>query len=350
MENDTMRIPFGEILYLNREDVIASGGLDMVSSISQIETMLALFDRDECVDPPKSVLRWSDDPNIENTRGRINFLSGYVGGDINALGMKWIGSFPSNKTNLNLPRATAIVVLNDADTGIPIAFMEGSVISSTRTAAITGVAVKHLAPRNTKIIGMIGAGVLSKAHLLMLHEVLDDIETIQLYNPTRRNGEKLKDEIEKLTGINVRLVDSARAAFDGSDIALTATTTHDPIVQKDWIKPGMLTIQFAGHEFSFDAVSRADKIVCDDWNALKHRAIMTPAKMYEAGKLSDADIYADLGAIVTGRKNGRENDNEIIHFASVGMGLSDVALAAMIYQNALDLDLGTRLPLWNNPD
>lgn len=345
-----MKIPFGEILYLNREDVIASGGLDIVSAVSQIETMLALFDRHECVDPPKSVLRWSDDPNVENTRGRINFLSGYVGGEINALGMKWVGSFPSNKINLNLPRATAIVVLNDADTGIPIAFMEGSVISATRTAAITGVAIKHLAPRNTKRIGMIGAGVLSKAHLVMMHEVLDDIEIIQLYNPTRRNGEKLKNEIEKLTGINVRLVDSARAAFDGSDIALTATTTNNPIVQKDWVKPGMLTIQFAGHEFSFDAVSRADKIVCDDWNGLKHRAIMTPAKMYEAGKLSDADIYANLGAIVTGRKRGRESDEEIIHFASVGMGLSDVALAAMIYQNALNLELGTRLPLWNNLD
>jgi len=343
-----MEIPFGEMLYLKQEDVIAAGGQDMLAAVAQMERMLTLFDNKDCVDPPKSVLRWSDDPKVENTRGRINFLSAYAGGDINALGMKWIGSFPNNKKTLNLPRATALIVLNDPDTGIPIAIMEGSVISATRTAAMTGVAVKCLARSNSKVIGVIGAGVLSKAHLHVLDALLDKIEVIKLYNPTYANGVKLKNEVEAETGLRVSLVDSAEAAFKGSDIVLTATTAHEPIVHSDWLSPGMLSIQIAGHEYSFNSVAKADKIVCDDWEGLKHRGIMTPAKMFEAGLLKDENIHANLGEIITGKKIGRKNDDEHIHFATVGMGLSDVAIAAMVYQRALKLDIGVRLPLWGN--
>lgn len=343
-----MGVPFGDILYLTQKDVIAAGGLDMRSAVNQIERMLALFDNKDCIDPPKSVLRWSDDPKIENTRGRINFLSAYAGGDINSLGMKWIGSFPNNRKALNKPRATALIILNDPDTGVPIAIMEGSVISSTRTAAMTGVAIKHLARPNSKIIGMIGAGVLSKAHLLVLNEMLDEIESIQLFNRTYENGVKLKTEIETETNLRVTLVDSSEAAFKNADIVLTSTTTHTPIVHSDWLKPGMLSIQYAGHEYSYDSVSKADKIVCDDWEGLKHRAIMTPAKMYVEGLLKDENIHADLGAIVTGRKPGRENDEEHIHFASVGMGLSDVAIASMVYQRALEQNIGKQLSLWGD--
>lgn len=127
-----MKTKLGEILYLSQQDVIAAGGLDMSAAVSQMELALFLFDKGECVHPSKSILRWSDDPNVENTRGRINFLSAYVGGSINALGMKWIGSFPNNRGTVKLPRATAIIVLNDPETGVPLAVLEGSIISADR--------------------------------------------------------------------------------------------------------------------------------------------------------------------------------------------------------------------------
>ncbi len=344
-----MKTNFGEMLYLKREDVIAAGGNDMLAAIAQTERMLTLFENSDCIVPPKAVLRWSDDPKVENTKGRVNFLSAYAGGDIDVLGMKWIGSFPNNKTALNLPRATALIILNDPVTGIPIAIMEGSVISATRTAAMTGVAIKYLARSDSKVVGIIGAGVLSKAHIHVLHALFENIERIQLYNPTRANAVKLKAEIEAELGFQITLVDTPDLAFNGSDITLTATTTHDPIVHSGWLAPGMLSIQIAGHEYSFDAVKKADKIVCDDWEGLKHRGIMSPAKMYQAGLLKDEDIYANLSEIVTGKKPGRKDQNEHIHFATVGMGLSDVAIAAMVYQRALEHNIGIRIPLWDKP-
>lgn len=342
-----MKLPFGEMLYLKQEDVIAAGGKDLALAMNQTEDMLKLFENKECIDPPKSVLRWSEDPNIENSKGRINFLSAYVGGKIDSLGMKWIGSFPNNRLTSDLPRATALIILNDPNTGIPIAIMEGSIISATRTAAVTGVAMKYLARKDSRVIGIVGAGVLSKAHLLVANEVLDKVDEIKLYNPTRENAVKLKDSIEEITGISVTLTNTAEQAFKDSDIVMTATTTHSPIVRSEWLKPGMLSIQFAGHEYDFNAIAKADKIVCDDWHGLKHRAIMSPAKMYEQGLLTDQDIYANLGEIVSGKKKGRESEKEHIHFATVGMGISDVAIAAMVYQKALSLNIGQRLSLWD---
>ena len=214
---------------------------------------------------------------------------------------------------------------------------------------MTSVAVKYLARPESSTVGIIGAGVQSRTHLMMLNEVLPNIEVARLYNRTPSHSVALKSEMEERLGIHIKIVDSAEAAVRDSDIVLTATTTHDPIVRGDWLGPGMLSIQLAGHECTFDVISRADKIVCDDWEGVKHRAIMTPAKMYEAGLLKDEDIHANLGAVVNGRKTGREHSEEHIHFAAMGMGVSDVAMAALVYERAMAADLGKRLPLWDHP-
>jgi N-[(2S)-2-amino-2-carboxyethyl]-L-glutamate dehydrogenase len=342
-------LELGEVLYLDQQDVIAAGGLDMSAAVRHMEVAQSLFDQGECINPDKSVLRWSEDPNVENERGRVNFLSAYVGGAVDSLGMKWVGSFPHNRVTGNLPRATALIVLNDPDTGVPIALMEGSIISAVRTAAVAGVAVKHLARPDSRVIGLIGAGVQCRTHLMVLNEVLEDIEEVRVFNRTRANAQKLKTEMEERLGLNIRIVDTPEDAIRGTDIPITATTVHDPIMRGEWLGPGMLSIQFAGHECTYDVVTGADKLVCDDWEGLKHRGIMTPARMYQEGLLRDEDVHGNIGAVAGGRIPGRESDDEHIHFASVGMGVSDVAIAAMIYQRAIADGIGNRLRLWDKP-
>ena len=105
-----------DFLYLSQEDVLKCDVLDMSKALPRIELALSVFDRGDCVDPPKSVLRWGDDPNAENTKGRVNFLSAYLGGEIDALGMKWIAGFPMNRGTTDFPRATALIILNDPRT------------------------------------------------------------------------------------------------------------------------------------------------------------------------------------------------------------------------------------------
>jgi 2,3-diaminopropionate biosynthesis protein SbnB len=338
----------GEFLYLDQQDVIDADGLNMPRAIERVEMAVSLMHAGDAVDPPKSVLRWSEDPDMEAVRGRVNFLSAYLGGDINALGMKWVGSYPTNRAS-GLPRATALIILNDPASGFPIALMEASVISAMRTGAISGIAAKYLARRDAAIVGIIGTGVQSRTQLLALSSVLPELAEVRVYNRTRANAERFVAEMEARTGRPITIVDRPEAAVRGADVALVATTANVPLIRGAWLAPGMLTIQFSGDECDHEVIRGADKLVCDDWEAVKHRGITTPAVMHGLGLLDDADVHANLGDIVNGAKPGRESTDERIHFAAIGMGISDVALASMVYETAVAKGIGTTLKLWEEP-
>jgi 2,3-diaminopropionate biosynthesis protein SbnB len=343
-----MRSQPGTFLYLDQEDVVRAGALDMARAIDRVELALSLLEEGDCVDPPKSVLRWSEDPEMESIRGRINFLSAYLGGPIDSVGMKWIGSFPSNRER-GIPRATALIILNDPATGVPVALMEGSIISAIRTGAMTGVAAKYLARPDTSSVGIIGTGVQSRTQLLALCAVLESIREVKIYNRTRETAVRFATEMGARTGKSITIVDSPEDAVRGLDLALVATTAHQPLMKGAWLSPGMLTVQFSGHECDFEVIHRAQKIVCDQWETVKHRGITTPAIMHSQGKLDDSAIYADLGEIVTGKKPGRESPDELIHFAAIGLGVNDVAVASMVFDTATKMGIGTPLSLWKSP-
>ena len=338
----------GEFLYLDQQDVIAADGLNMPRAIERVEKAVALMHAGDAVDPPKSVLRWSDDPEMEAVRGRINFLSAYLGGEIGALGMKWVGSFPTNRAR-GLPRASALIILNDPTTGFPMALMEGSLISAMRTGAISGIAAKYLARPDTSVVGIIGTGVQSRTQLLAICSVLPAVTEVRVFNRTRANAERFVAEMEARVGRAITIVDSPEAAVRGSDLALVATTAHVPLMRGAWLTPGMLTIQFSGDECDYDVIRGADKLVCDDWETVKHRGITTPAVMHREGLLQDSDVHANLGDLVNGTKPGREGRDERIHFAAIGMGISDVGLASMVYETAIARGVGTTLKLWDQP-
>lgn len=335
----------GTFLYLDQDDVIRAGALDMQRVIQRVELALSLLESGDVVDPPKSVLRWSEDPEVESTRGRVNFLSAYLGGDIDSVGMKWVGSFPANRDH-GLPRATALIILNDPRTGVPIALLEGAVISAARTGAMTGVAARYLARPDTSTVGIIGTGVQARTQLLALCAVLDNLSEVKVYNRTRETAGRFASEMQERTGRRITIVDTPEQAVRGLDLALVATTAHQPLMQGAWLAPGMLSVQFSGHECDFEVIRRADKIVCDQWETVKHRGITTPAVMHRQGLLDDSAIHADLQQIVAGTKPGRETRDELIHFAAIGLGVNDVAVASMVYETAKSMGLGTELSLW----
>ena len=234
-----MKTQPGEFIFLNQEDVLRSDVLDMPRAIARMEEALSLFDKGECIHPSKTVLRWSEDPNVENVKGRINFLSAYIGGSIDAVGMKWIASFPQNRDKHGLPRATALVVLNDPTNGLPIAVMEGSIISAVRTAAVTGTAVKYLARPKSSTIGIIGTGIQSRTQLLALTAVLKNIKEVKVFNRTKERALRFISEMEGRTGLNIRLVEKPEDAVRGSDLALVATTVHEPLMKGQWLNATM---------------------------------------------------------------------------------------------------------------
>ncbi|MCR4440769.1 MAG: hypothetical protein QHH10_01280 [Peptococcaceae bacterium] len=337
-----------EMLYLSQEDVKAAGALDMSVAVPTMEEVFKLHYRREYVLPPKCVLRWGD-VESESSRGRINAMPGWVGGNIGAVGIKWIASSPRNPFWHKLPRASAIIILNDPETLVPIAVMDGTVISASRTGANTGVAAKYLARPDSKTVGLIGAGVQNRTQLLALCYVLPEIEEVRIFDLDKNRASAFAREMGEWTGKKIEAVEWALDAVAGADVFVTATVTKEPVIKPSWIEKGVFYSHVGSHECEFETILKMDKIIVDDWAEIKHRGVESLALMYNAGLINDSAITAEIGMIAAGARPGRENRDEKIYFNTVGMGIEDVALASKVYQKALDLGLGQKLTLWDNP-
>lgn len=337
-----------DITFLSQEDVLAAGGLDMSLAVPTMEEVFRLHYKQDYVLPRKSVLRWGDHAS-EAVKGRINALPGSIGGDIQAVGIKWLGSSPQNPGRYNIPDANGVIILNDPETLAPMAIMDANVISAARTGANTAVAAKYLAKKDSAIVGLIGAGVQNRTQLLALHYVFPHLSEIRIYDINAERAEIFAQEMSAKIRKPVTVANSAAEAVSGADIYVTATVATQPIIKAEWLVPGVFYSHVGNHECEFEAIQKLDKIVVDSWEGVKHRQVGSLAIMYQAGLLTDAAIYAELGKIVSGDIPGRENDNEIIYLNTVGMGIEDVALAYKVLQRAREMKLGQPLRLWQEP-
>lgn len=336
-----------QFLYLDQEAVLSADVLNMRRAMAVVGEAQARFAKGEVREPPKIVLRNADTTESE-ILGRFNGLAASIGvPERSVVGMKWIASFPANR-QLQRPRATALIILNCPQTGIPLALMDGGLISAMRTGAMTGLGVRYLAPRPTRKIGIVGAGLQSRTQILGLWTELPDVEEIALFGRQISNAEAVAEDCRRRWTAPVHAVRTIEDALRDADVAVTVTTAQEPLVRAQHIKPGALTIQLAGHECEFAVIQQSDKIVADDWETVKQRGIMTPAIMHQQGLLRDDDVQANLGELILGTKSGREND-ERIHYCHMGMAVNDIALAWAVYETACERELGRNLPLWKEP-
>ena len=334
-----------EILFLNDREINTLAANDMAAVMKDVENVLSLLDKGDVMSPGKAVMRWGSTVEDENTLGRINAMAGYVGGEYNMAGIKWIGSGPMNYKK-GLPRASVIVVLNDPDTKLPVAISDGTTVSVKRTGAKGGLAVKYLAVENAETLTIFGAGAQSRGQLEACLLVRPSINKVYIYDIIHECAKAFAEEMTQKYGIAVNSVNEPANACKESDIIITVTLANEPIVHSQWIKTGALMINLADFEFSYDCVKMADKIVVDDWASIKSRKISTISLMYHDGLITDNDITAHLGEIINGKKTGRDNNNQIIYFNAVGMGIEDIAVVTRGYKKALTEGVGTRLTYW----
>ncbi len=172
-----------KFVYLSQEDVVAAGGTDMPAMVDVIERAFRVKAAGEVRMPPKVMITWADEPGTEEKHGRIMAMPAYVGGEFDVAGLKWIPSVPSNPERHGLPRANALVLLTDPATGLPLAVMDGTVVSAMRTGAVTGVAVRHLADPGAEVACLLGAGVLAHTQLAALRTVLGRLREVRVYDP-----------------------------------------------------------------------------------------------------------------------------------------------------------------------
>lgn len=334
-----------DILFMNDTTVNSLVADDMRLVMEDIEQCLSIFDKGDVINPTKCVMRWGKTPEDENTYGRINAMPGYIGGDINIAGIKWIGSGPQNYKK-GLPRASVTVILNDPDTKLPLAISDATTVSAKRTGAAGGLAVKYLARKDAKTILICGAGAQGRTQLEAALLVRPGIEKVYIYDLFLDRAQAFADEMSAKLGVAITPTATVEPAAREADIIVTVTLANEPFVEADWLKKGCLMVQMADFEVTYDCVRKASKIVCDTWEGIKHRKISPIALMYDEGLLKDEDIYCELGGIINGRKPGRENDDEIIYFNAVGMGIEDLCVVAHAYRLAKEQGKGIMLPFW----
>ena len=194
-------------LYLNRDEVVSLGGEDMALAVKDMEDLLVLREHGDVRVPDKVSMNFGKTIAEEKTLGRINAMPGYVGGDYQMAGIKWVGSNPGN-LKVGLPRASAITILNDPVTKFPLAIMDGTVISNTRTGAVGGVAVKYLAKQNARTMTVFGAGLIA---VYMLRAALigrPELETVYVYDLDETRSAAFAEEMSAETGKAVLAVNS----------------------------------------------------------------------------------------------------------------------------------------------
>ena len=332
-----------EFLYLSQEDVIAAGGLEMAETLRVVEKVFSMVDNGETVEPPTPMTNW----NLGEGQ-RIGSHYGGVGGDVNVAGIKWNTVNPMNPRKHNRPSITVLTILSDPQLGFPLAVMDGTLISARRTGAISGVAAKYLAREDSEVIGLIGAGVITRGQITALKEVLKNIKRVKVFDINTKRAEAFAREMGEELSLSMEVAGSAKETVVGSDVVAVATFgvgPADSYVEASWIKEGFLFNIMSSYDPKPEVIGQSDKVVVD---APVQRRSQAKLSYFQQAGVKDENVLF-LGEIINGKKPGRESEREKTYFKSWGMSVFDVAEAHRIYQRAKEKGIGQVLRLWQEP-
>jgi len=333
--------------FLSQDDVVAAGGTDMPAVIDVIEGAFRLKADGQVINPQKVMLTWSDEPGTQELHGRIMAMPAWVGGEWDVAGMKWIPSVPAN-LGRGLPRANALVLLSDRETGLPVAVMDGTVISAMRTGAVTGVAIRHLARPDARTAGLLGAGVLTRTQLMALASERPAIELARVYDPTTARTEALLAELTPSLPFAVAVARSECEACEGADVIIPSTLAVTPTIAKEWVPEGGLVVLVSSLDGPEDLHTVTDLLVVDDRDHEGTADTRYLRRLRDAG-IAAADAAVDLAEVVSGRHPGRTTPAQRIVCSPVGLGMDDVVTGAYVLRNARERGVGTALRLREEP-
>jgi ornithine cyclodeaminase/alanine dehydrogenase len=319
------------VLYLNRQDVERIDlGLDAI--IEALEAMFREKGEGRVEMPPKPGIHTRPDAFIHAMPAYIPSLE--------AAGVKWISGYPGNQAK-DLPYITGLLILNDPDTGVPTVIMDATWITAQRTGAATAVAARYLARPDSATAGILACGVQGRSNLRALACVFP-LQKAWAFDTHRPVAEAFATELSQELEIDIEVVDEPRVAVIAADLVVTSgpiLKEPTPVIDADWLAPGAFAcpVDFDSY-WTGAAFRQADKVATDDVGQLDYYRT--------AGYFGDTPApYADLGQIVAGHKPGRESDAERTMAINLGLALEDMATAMPLYERALELGIGTRLPL-----
>jgi ornithine cyclodeaminase/alanine dehydrogenase len=325
-----------EFRYLSQEDIL-SLNIPYINVIEAVREVMSAHGKGLCQVPPKIHV---------NTRKSsfLNAMPAYVNGNYEIAGLKWVAGYPANREK-GLPVTTGLMVLNDADTGHPLAVMDCRWITAIRTAAVAAITAQYCKVADTHAMTIIGAGEQGKWNARLMKMVIPSLKKIYIDDLCDSAIENyvaiMQPLIPDVEIIPIRPKEKLQSAIDDSQILITATQRGDkPIIYSEMLHKGMLGIPLESTAWEGKIYSRyADRFVCDDWDLVQ--------VYLRDGKYTDGlpEEYQLLGKIINGDAIGRANEEEFVIASSHGIALSDIATAKVIYDMAEKQNIGTVLPL-----
>ncbi len=307
--------------------------LDMDLALAAVREAFRAYGEARVNMPPKAYLTLAQG-DFRAMYGEIFLPEGHV------CGLKWVNVHPGNPLQ-GLPTVMAKVVLNDPETGLEWADMDGTFITNYRTGAAGGVAVEVLALPDSARLGVIGAGEQARTQIAAILKVRP-IQEIIICDCARARAQALRDEVASRYQVPVRLAPDSRETALASDILVTVTPSEVPLVMRDWVRPGThinaIGADAEGKQELDPEILKAARVVVDDWAQASHSGeINVPLSK---GDITPDMIYASLGEVVAGKKPGRQSPEEITVFDSTGLIIQDLSLGLAVFNRAKERGLG----------
>ena len=321
-----------KILYLSQADVIAAG-VTMPEIIEAVESAFREKGNGATEMPPKPGVHSMPDAFIHAMPAYIPALR--------SIGMKWVSGYPGNGKK-GLPYISGLLIINDPETGLPIAVMDCVWITAKRTGAATAVAARRLARPDSQTVGVLGAGVQGMSNLEALKECFP-LKRVIVYD-THPGQVQRYETFVRANWRELVVVKAAdpRQAVEEADIVVTAgpiLKKPHATIQAGWLSRGAFAslVDYDSY-WHADAFREIDKFVTDDVPQLEHYR--------KIGYFRNIPpIYADLGELVIGKKKGRENAGERTTVCNLGLAIDDMATAPIVFHRAIEKNIGTWLPL-----
>jgi alanine dehydrogenase len=320
-------------LLLSRADVIKL--LDMSECMDIVEKAFAELTSGTAVMPLRL--------NITPPDGLALYMPAYLK-NMGALACKVVTVYKNNPAKHNMPTTIGKVLLQDPETGDVKCIMDGGYLTAVRTGAASGVATKYLARKGDgQVAGIFGAGVQAKMQLWAVAEARN-LSKAYVYDISDDAAQKFIQEMSSKLNLEIKKAGSVEEVLEASDIICTATSSSSPIFDGNKVKDGTHINNIGSHTPKAremdTAIIKRSKFIADSREACLKEAgdIMIPI---EEGAVSESQIYAELGEIVTGKKPARTDDKEITLFKSNGLAIQDAATAKLVYDRALKMGVGT---------
>lgn len=284
--------------------------------------------------------------HLERTQGVMLTMAAFVDGPQSAMGVKNVTVFPNNIEKHGLPTTIGLMILNDAESGAPLAVMDATHLTAMRTGAGGGVATKYLARKDASTVGIFGSGVQAETQLMAACSVRP-IRKACVFSRNYANAEAFAVKMSKALDIEIVPVKDPKDAVAGMHIIATATTATQPLFDGAWLEPGQHVNAVGTHlptarELDTFAVARSGLFV-DSRKACLIEAgeIVVPI---QDGTFGESHIKAEIGEVAAGLRPGRQSDDEITIFKSVGVGIQDVTAAFAVFESARQQGVGVDFP------